>query len=44
MPAPIDLTALSQMLGGDASLVTMILEKFRTEIEGDISALADLAK
>jgi HPt (histidine-containing phosphotransfer) domain-containing protein len=43
MPAPIDLTALSQMLGGDTSLVTMILEKFRAEIEGDISALADLA-
>lgn len=43
MPPPIDLTALSQMLGGDTSLVTMILEKFRAEIEGDISALADLA-
>ena len=43
MPAPIDLTALSQMLGGDTSLVKMILEKFRAEIEGDISALADLA-
>ena len=43
MPAPIDLTALSQMLGGDTSLVTMILEKFRAEIEGDISALVDLA-
>ena len=43
MPPPIDLTALSQMLGGDTSLVTMILEKFRAEIEGDISSLGDLA-
>lgn len=40
---PIDLTALGNMLGGDAALVQMILEKFRAEIKGDIDALADLA-
>jgi hypothetical protein len=28
MPPAIDLTALSQMLGGDVSLVKMILESF----------------
>ena len=34
--SPIDLDALRVMLGGDDSLVTMILEKFRAEILGDI--------
>ena len=43
MPPAIDLTALSHMLGGDVSLVKMILEKFREEIAGDIAALTDLA-
>ena len=43
MPHVIDLTALSHMLGGDVSLVKMILEKFREEIAGDIAALTDLA-
>jgi HPt (histidine-containing phosphotransfer) domain-containing protein len=43
MPLPIDLTALSHMLGGDTSLVKMILEKFREEIAGDIESLAALA-
>ena len=43
MPPPIDLTALSHMLGGDTSLVKMILEKFREEIAGDIESLAAFA-
>lgn len=43
IPPAIDLTALSHMLGGDVSLVKMILEKFREEIAGDIAALTDLA-
>lgn len=43
LPPAIDLTALTQMLGGDVSLVKMILEKFRAQIAGDIAALSDLA-
>ena len=43
IPPAIDLTALSHMLGGDVSLVKMILEKFREEIAGDIAALGELA-
>ena len=43
MPPAIDLTALSHMLGGDVSLVKMILEKFRAEIAGDVAASSDLA-
>ena len=31
------------MLGNDAALVQMILEKFRAEIQSDIEALAELA-
>jgi HPt (histidine-containing phosphotransfer) domain-containing protein len=31
------------MLGNDAALVQMILEKFRVEIQNDIEALAELA-
>ena len=40
---PIDLPALGKMLGDDAALVQMILEKFRAEIQSDIEALAELA-
>lgn len=40
--APIDLDALRVMLGGDDSLVRMILEKFRVEIRGDIEQLQAL--
>ena len=40
---PIDLVALGKMLGDDASLVQMILGKFRAEIAGDIAALGELA-
>ena len=40
---PIDLPALGKMLGDDAALVQMILEKFRVEIQNDIEALAELA-
>ena len=40
---PIDLPALGKMLGDDAALVQMILEKFRAEIQSDIEALANLA-
>ena len=40
---PIDLVALGKMLGDDLALVQMILGKFRAEIAGDISALAELA-
>ena len=36
---PIDLDALRVMLGGDESLVRMILDKFRAEILGDIEQL-----
>jgi len=43
VPPAIDLAALSHMLGGDVSLVKMILERFRAEIAGDIAALSDLA-
>lgn len=39
---PIDLDALRSMLGGDDDLVKMILEKFRTEILGDIEQLKSL--
>ena len=39
---PIDLTALGKMLGDDAALVQIILEKFRAEIKGDIEALVGL--
>ena len=42
-PPAIELPALTQMLGGDMSLVKMILEKFRAEIAVDIAALPDLA-
>ena len=35
--------ALGKMLGNDAALVQMILEKFRVEIQNDIEALAELA-
>ena len=37
-PPPIDLPALGKMLGDDAALVQMILEKFRAEIQSDIEA------
>jgi HPt (histidine-containing phosphotransfer) domain-containing protein len=40
---PIDMVALGKMLGDDASLVQMILGKFRAEIAGDIAALGALA-
>ena len=40
--SPIDLDALRVMLGGDDSLVKMILEKFRAEILGDIEQLKTL--
>ena len=40
---PIDLPALGKMLGDDAALVQMILEKFRAEVQSDIEALAELA-
>ena len=40
--SPIDLDALRVMLGGDESLVKMILEKFRAEIFGDIEQLKTL--
>ena len=33
----IDLPALGKMLGDDAALVQMILEKFRAEMQSDIS-------
>ena len=36
----IDLPALGKMLGDDAVLVQMILEKFRAEMQSDIQALA----
>lgn len=39
---PIDLTALGKMLGDDAALVQIILEKFRAEIKSDIEALVGL--
>ena len=39
---PIDLDALRVMLGGDENLVSMILEKFRAEIFGDIEQLKSL--
>jgi len=39
---PIDLDALRVMLGGDESLVRMILDKFRAEILGDIEQLKSL--
>ena len=35
---PIDLPALGKMLGDDAALVQMILEKFRAEMQSDIEA------
>ena len=35
--------ALGKILGNDAALVQMILEKFRVEIQNDIEALAELA-
>ena len=39
---PIELDALRVMLGGDESLVRMILDKFRAEILGDIEQLKSL--
>lgn len=39
---PIDLDALRVMLGGDEKLVSMILDKFRAEILGDIEQLKSL--
>ena len=39
---PIDLDALRVMLGGDENLVSMILDKFRAEIFGDIEQLKSL--
>ena len=39
---PIDLDALRVMLGGDENLVSMILDKFRAEIHGDIEQLKSL--
>ena len=39
---PIDLDALRVMLGGDENLVSMILEKFRAEVLGDIEQLKSL--
>ena len=39
---PIDLDALRVMLGGDENLVSMILDKFRAEILGDIEQLKSL--
>ena len=39
---PIDLDALRVMLGGDESLVRMILDKFLAEIRGDIKQLKSL--
>ena len=40
---PIDLMALSDMLGGDTDLVTMILGKFSAEVHSDVMALQSLA-
>ena len=39
---PIDLDALRVMLGGDENLVSMILDKFRAEIFGDIEQLKSI--
>ena len=39
---PIDLDALRVMLGGDENLVSMILDKLRAEILGDIEQLKSL--
>ena len=39
---PIDLGALRVMLGGDEHLVSMILDKLRAEILGDIEQLKSL--
>ena len=41
---PIDLAALTSMLGGDESLVDMILKTFRAEIKAGIAALAGLTR
>jgi HPt (histidine-containing phosphotransfer) domain-containing protein len=40
---PIDMAALASMLGGDKSLVDMILKTFRAEIKADIAALTELS-